>query len=240
MTRSVDPPRGMIAVTQAACSRNGSPDACAAMLRRLFCQEMQRRGVPGYGEHALPCDALDKDRWGRRRFKRSVWLTAADKLIEHRLDPLVLIISTFMLSESLPQPSDLLSAGSISVCRNYVATLPERLRSIYRSASQSVKTRISELRRLPRLTDLEVVEMALRETGQVSASPLFRYCLAVRSNLPVVAAGWSDTAFAELVLSPVTYQQVWPAAFIPPDFLQEACAERLAIAAAVRGGLALI
>lgn len=148
-----------------------------------------------------------------------VWPRLAEFVVAHRMNPKTLIKLEFAHArgKALPAPSMLQDDAAVERYSCYMAGQLDRLREELQLGLDSFEVQLCKLSLIRRLTPEQRHAMALADY-RVSATPLLRYCLAVRIGLPGVANHYCEAAMVEYVFDMENYDAAWGPAIIPEAF----------------------
>ena len=139
-----------------------------------------------------------------------VWPKIVEAARQRGLDPVVLVESLFssLVADHTPRtPMMLVSSENITRCCNSIANVVKKAESIlnteeavFRSALWAAGLSVPD--------KVAATRFVLNDTGR-SLSPLFRYCVALMSDLPDIATVWKRAALRQFEKTPAAYQYAW-------------------------------
>lgn len=143
------------------------------------------------------------------RTYKPYWPTVVARVREMGIDPVALVeaLFSFWVGTSAPKPPDIVSGDNLARYRSNEATASRRVfaaikteEAVYRSALWAAGLSIPDPK--------GAVRHVLNDTGR-ALSPLFRYCVAVMSGVPDVAARWRIAAVHQYKKLPAAYHRSW-------------------------------
>lgn len=199
-----EPGRRVIFVDGIPVQEHGQPPVVGGLsnfVRAIYCMQYRMAtGATSYGEDHIPQWDGGDDAYGRHH--RCVWPRLAQFFVEHHIDPAAYIRLQFSFrrGQTPPTPNSLTSARSIEQYRDFskadvARQRDEWARQCVMFVSEIEITRLSYPNEPPdRLAALTLIGPGFR-----TASPLFKYCLAMRGSMADVAAVYKMDALMQYV-----------------------------------------
>jgi len=194
----------------------------ARIIRAIYILERRRKeealtGLPSHYRSHVMWDGGEH----RGRTYSSVWLKIARFVLEHRLEPVLLIEAQFRKpSKIVLEPTGILSSDALFVYQEFTQYLDAHEPISFNHQKQVCRNAAADLYAATNWTDDEIMGSVLFDES-LAMTPLFRYCMAKSLKIERVYTDYLHKAVLQYIPRKQLYDNVW-GNFIPARFAQKA------------------
>ena len=183
------------------------PAILAALAREVYMTvARQWLGKPDYGREPMPRWDGGTDKFGTRH--KPIWPKIAKVLLQEAADPWMYMQAQFAAIGREIRPNFLYGKAALRNWEQFKAGTAERVEQQLHNDREAVEAHLLPYTQhgmaFPR-----ALALALGNTTTNSASRLYRYCLAVRNDLPAVAAFFYESALLQYLYQQEPYDAAW-------------------------------